>query len=62
VWKEGAQMQGVPIVEKEGKGSACGKVTKGIAREEASAPCKGKSAGKGEEVEKSRGERGGAYG
>ena len=40
----------------KGKGSVCGKVTKGIARGEAGMPCKGKSTGK--KVEKSGG-RGG---
>jgi len=48
-------MQGVSIVGEKGKGNACGKATKGIARGEASAPYKGKSTGKGKE---SGGERG----
>jgi len=42
-------------VGKEGEGSACGKATKGIAKGEAGAPCKGKSTGKGEKIEKSKG-------
>jgi len=58
VWGEGAQMQRVSIVGEEEKGSMCGKATKGAAREEACAPCKGKSIGKGEEVEESRRKRG----
>jgi len=31
---------------KEGEGGACGNATKGTAREETGAPCKGRSAGK----------------
>jgi len=50
-------MKGVPIVGEEGEGNACGKATKGAARK-ASAPCKGKSVGKGEGTEKSRRKRG----
>jgi len=39
-------MQGISFVGKEGESGACGNAIKGTAREEASAPCKGKSAGK----------------
>jgi len=52
----------VPIVDKKGKGSTCGKATKGAVRGEASVLYKGKSIGKGEEIEESRGERDGARG
>ena len=55
-------MQRVSIVGEEEKGSICGKTTKGAAREEACAPCKGKSIGKGEEVEESRRKRGSVCG
>jgi len=48
----------VSIVGKEGKGSACGKATKGAVRGEAGIPYKEKSAGKGKEVEESREKRG----
>jgi len=51
-------MQEVSIVGEEGKGGMCGKATKDTAREEAGALYKGKSIGKGEEVEESRGKRG----
>jgi len=54
-------MQRVSIVGKKEKGSTCSKTTKGVARGEAGAPCKGKSVGKGKEVEESREKRGGAY-
>jgi len=54
-------MQEVSIVDEKGKGSTCGKATKGTARGEASVPCKEKSIGKEEEVEESRGKRGGMY-
>jgi len=47
-------MQRVPIVGEEGKGSACGKATKGTARGEAGVSRKGKSIGRREEAEKSR--------
>jgi len=47
------------IVDEKEKGSACDKTTKGVAREEASMPYKGKSTGKREEVEESREKRGG---
>jgi len=49
------------FVDKEGEGSACGKATKGVAKGEASTPCKGKSTGKGEEVEESRERRSGMH-
>jgi len=55
-------MQGVSIVGEEGKGDMYGKATKGAARGEAGTYCKGKSIGKGEKVEKSRGERGSTHG
>jgi len=42
--------------------STCVKATKGAAKGEAGIPCKGKSAGKGEEVEESRERRSGARG
>ena len=44
----------------KGKGSACGKATKGTARRETNVPCEGRSAGK--KVEKNRGRRGSACG
>ena len=40
-------MQGVPIVDEKGKGSVCGKATKGTARGEAGVLYKGKSAERG---------------
>jgi len=43
VWEEKAQIQGVPIVDKEEKGGTCSKATKDVTRGEASAPCKGKA-------------------
>jgi len=49
-------------MDKKGKGSICNKVIKGAARGEAGVPCKGKSVGKEEEIEESRGERGGVHG
>jgi len=44
----------VSIVGKEGEGGTCGKATKGVARRETGAPCKGKSTEKGEKVEEGR--------
>jgi len=44
----------MPFVGKKEGGSACGKATKGVAREEAGTPCKRKSIGKRKEVEESR--------
>ena len=49
------------FVGKEREGSACGKATKGTAKGEAGAPCKGKSTAKGEEVEESREKSGMPY-
>ena len=48
-------MQGVSIVGKKGESGAYGKVTKGAARGEASAPCKGRSIGKEGEKDRRRG-------
>ena len=45
-------MQEVSIMSKEGESGACDKATKGIAKGEASTPCKGRSIGK--KVEKNR--------
>jgi len=56
VWEEGAQMQGVSIVGEEGKGNMYSKATKGVAREEASMPCKEKSTEKGKKIKESEGE------
>ena len=53
-------MQRVSIVEE--KGGTHGKAMKGTVRREASMPRKGKGAGKGEEVEKSRGRRSSVHG
>ena len=55
-------MQGVPIVDKKEKGGAYGKATKDAVRGEAGILCKGKSIGKGEEIEESGEERGSACG
>jgi len=55
----------VPIVdnkEKGREGSVCGKAAKGAAREEASVPCKGKSAGRRKEVEESGRKQSGTHG
>ena len=60
VWRGRAQVQRVSIVEE--KGGAHGKAMKGTVRREASMPRKGKGAGKGEEVEKSRGRRSSVHG
>jgi len=49
-------MQGVSIVDEEGKGNMCNKAIKGAAREEASMPCKEKSIEKGKKVKESEGE------
>jgi len=50
----------VLIAGEKGKGSICGKATKGIARRETSAPCEGRSAGK--KVEEDRERRSGMRG
>jgi len=52
----------VPIIGEEGKGGACGKATKGTPIEGASAPYKGKSAGRRKKVKESKGGRGSACG
>jgi len=52
----------VPIIGEEGKGSACGKATKGTPIEGASASYKGKSAGRRKKVKESKGGRGSACG
>ena len=52
----------MPIIGEEGKGGTCGKATKGTPIEGASAPYKGKSAGRRKKVKESKGERGSACG
>ena len=47
--------------EKE-KGGMCGEATKGVPTKGASAPCKGKSAGKRKKVEENRRKRGSTHG
>ena len=62
VWERRAQMQRVPTEDKKEerrKGSTHGNAMKGTARRKAGIPCKGKRAGKGEEIEESRGRRSG---
>ena len=39
-------MQGMSFMGKKGEGGTCGNATKGVAKEKAGTPCKGRSAGK----------------
>jgi len=65
VWRDGTQVQRISVMEEgkrgeeesRGKGGTCGFATKGAVREEVSMSYKGKSAGRKEEAEESRGRR-----